>query len=630
MSVDGNVLPFTIETLHQAYADGTTAAEVVDEVFARIARVADPGIFIALHPRAALHEQIASLGPFDPVAKPLWGIPFAVKDNIDVAGLPTTAACPAFAYEPREDAAAVALLRAAGALVIGKTNLDQFATGLVGMRTPYPVPRNALDPRWVPGGSSSGSAVAVAHGIVSFSLGTDTAGSGRVPAALNNLVGLKPSLGLVSTRGVVPACRTLDTVSIFALAVGDARRVLSACARFDAHDPFSRAMAWTPETPDTFRARIGIPDVAGLGPLDPADRDAFDRAVATLQAGGALVRPFDLTPFHAVASLLYHGAWVAERHSVIASLLADNPDAVHPVTRSIVSRAEDISATDAFRDLYRLRELARECADHLEELDALCVPSIPAPLTVADYEADPVGSNDRLGTYTNFVNLLDLCGIAVPVQGFSGERPPASVTILARAGQDGLASALAGRLQRALAGPPGATDWKPHHVREHSAASPGAGGAALAARATGPVDEAPVAGPACPPVATDELALAVVGAHMSGMPLNGELTDRGGRLLVRTRTAAEYRLYALAGGPPQRPGLVRDAGGAPIDIEIWAMPRSAIGDFLAGVPSPLGLGRLTLSDGSEVPGFICEPHGLAGAREVTSYGGWRAYLASRA
>ncbi|MEZ5657576.1 MAG: allophanate hydrolase [Burkholderiaceae bacterium] len=556
-------------------------------------------------------------GRIRPGRQTLWGVPFAVKDNIDVAGLPTTAACPAFAYEPTEDAAVVSALRAAGALVLGKTNLDQFATGLVGMRTPYPVPRNALDAQWVPGGSSSGSAVAVAHGLVSFSLGTDTAGSGRVPAALNNLVGLKPTLGLLSARGVVPACRTLDTVSIFALTVADARRVLRACAGYDDADPFSRAIGLLPEPPASFPARIGVPDDTALAPLNDADRTAFEHAMHRLADDGASLTRIDLQPFQAIATLLYHGAWVAERHSVVSALLDEHSQAIFPVTRQIIERATTLSATDAFRDIYRLRELTRTCVHAMAGLDALCVPSIPGPLTVQDYERDPVRSNDRLGTYTNFVNLLDLCGIAVPVQNVARGRPPASVTVLARAGQDGLASALAARLQDAFADTLGATGWPLE--RTTTAATPASGDEAR-------MDPSPSVEALTP--AADELALAVVGAHMQGMPLNGELSTRGGRFLLRTQTAPEYRLYALPGGPPARPGLVRDAGGAPIEIEVWALPRAAVGEFRAGVPSPLGLGRLQLRGGHQVTGFICEPHGLIGARDVTAYGGWRAFLAA--
>lgn len=608
-------LPFDIDSLHAAYRDGLNPARVIDEVMARLERAADPGIFIALHDRDALAAQSHALGAFDP-ARPLWGVPFAVKDNIDVAGLATTAACPAFAYRPETDAAVVAALRSAGAIVIGKTNLDQFATGLVGMRSPYPPPRNALDPALVPGGSSSGSAVAVAHGIVSFALGTDTAGSGRVPAALNNLVGLKPTLGLLSSRGLVPACRTLDTISIFACNVRDAVCALQAAAGYDDADPFSRSLpAPRMATPD-FAPRIGVPDVASLRLDAPSSAAAFEVALRVLEAQGASLVEIDLAPFFEVAALLYHGAWVAERHAVVQPLLERDPDALHPVTRRIVERARTLSATDAFRDRYRLQALIRACNRAMAGIDLLCVPSIPGPLTVASYEADPVASNDRLGTYTNFVNLLDLCGIAVPVQTRAAANPPASVTLLARAGQDGLAATVAAGLTDALAGPPGATAWPTRATGRP---------AAVAAHAS-----APEAGRDEVEAGPGELALAVVGAHMSGMPLNGELTARGARLLRRTQTAPEYRLYALAGGPQARPGLVRDAAGAAIDLEVWAMPVAEVGTFLAGIPSPLGLGTLRLRDGTHVHGFICEPCGLLGAREVTAHGGWRAYLAHAA
>ncbi|MDF1734061.1 MAG: allophanate hydrolase [Minwuia sp.] len=590
-------LSFTLPSLRSAYADGTSPAEVVAEVYRRIREVADPGIFIDLFD---MEEVLAAAHALDGMDRslPLWGIPFAIKDNIDVAGHPTTAACPAFAYVADEDAFAVARLKAAGALAIGKTNLDQFATGLVGVRTPYPVPRNAIDPDIVPGGSSSGSAVAVAHGLVSFSLGTDTAGSGRVPAALNNIAGLKPTLGAISASGLVPACRTLDTISIFALTVQDAHTVLEAVAAHDPHDAYSRAVGIAPLTPLPETFRVGVPDAATIEFFgDALQQASYTSDLHRLEEAGAELVALDFTPFHDIARLLYDGAWVAERHAVIEGLLTDNPDAVHPVTGQIIRVAETLTATDAFRGMYRLKEL-RAVADQLVKgVDLLCVPTIPTFYSVDDLAKDPIGPNARLGTYTNFVNLMDLCGIAVPTAQRTDGRP-GSVTLLAGAGRDGWLASVAVLLERA--GNVGAT----RHARPQ------------------PVIGAPRPGP-------EEMAIAVCGAHMSGLPLNSQLTSRGGRFLRTARTAEDYRLFALNGGPPERPGLVRDpAGGGSVPVEVWALPMAQVGSFLAGIPSPLGLGTLTLSGGETVTGFLCESHGLEGATELEAAAGWRGHLAA--
>lgn len=576
-------IPLTLKDLQSSYAAGVSISDVLKDVFDRIDAVNDPGIFLHLADPAALEADIAALGPYDP-ARPLWGVPFAVKDNIDVAGMPTTAACPAWRYTPRHDAFAVARLRAAGAIPIGKTNLDQFATGLVGTRTPWPVPRNALDADIVPGGSSSGSAVAVGHGFVPFALGTDTAGSGRVPAALNGIVGLKPSLGMVSTSGVVPACRTLDTISVFARTVPDAYAVLQAMAAYDADDAYAREMAAPALRPVPPVIRVGVPDGATRRFFgDTLQEAAFARDLDTLRQRGARLVEMDFTPFYDVAGLLYDGAWVAERHAVVADLLAKTPEALHPVTRAIIAKAEGLSATDAFRGLYRLAELRRICAPLIASVDMLAVPTIPTFYTCSDLETDPVTPNSNLGTYTNFVNLLDLCGLAVPTAPRADGRP-GSLTLLARAGQDGRLAAVA----MALAGQ------------------------AVPAPATVP---------------DDEIAIAVCGAHMSGLPLNPQLTDLGGRFLKATTTAPCYSFHALAGGPPARPGLVREkTGGARIALEIWSLPKSALGHLMCQIPAPLGLGSIELDDGTCATGFLCEAAGTRGARDITAAGGWRQYL----
>ncbi len=594
-------LPFHRRALHEAYAAGLDPSEVISEAYRRIDALADPGIFLHRVPIEQAVAEAAGLGPFDPARLPLFGLPFAIKDNIDLEGAPTTAACPAFAYRAERDAQVVAKLRRAGAIPIGKTNLDQFATGLVGVRTPYPVPRNALDPAIVPGGSSSGSAVAVAHGLVGFALGTDTAGSGRVPAALNNIVGLKPSLGLVSSSGVVPACRTLDTVSIFALTAADAHAVLAVAAGFDPADPFARSYGpslWSAPPPEF---RLGVPDAPSREFFGDSEQSAaFAAALDDLRDMGASIDELDFSPFFEVAAMLYEGAWVAERLTVIEDLLARQPDAVHPVTRQIVTAAERLSAADAFRGIYRLAELERRAEPLLDRVDLLAVPSIPTFYSVADLEADPIGPNARLGTYTNFVNLMDLAGIAVPTRP-RGDGRPGSVTLLAEAGSDGRLAALAEALHQRSGTTLGATGW--------------------------PLPEPQPGSPAAGP---GEIALAVVGAHMAGLPLNPELTRRGARFLETTRTAPCYRLFALAGGPPERPGLVRTAsGGAAIALELWAMPEAALGGFIATVPQPLSIGTLTLEDGRLVKGFLAEATASDDALDITACGGWRAHLATR-
>lgn len=594
-------LSFDLTALRAAYAAGTSPVDVVEDVYRRIAAHADPGVFIHLLPKAEALAAARSLPPLaDAADMPLWGVPFAVKDNIDLAGSPTTAACPGFAYTPQADAHCVARLRRAGAIAIGKTNLDQFATGLVGVRSPYPVPRNALDPEIVPGGSSAGSAVAVAAGLVSFALGTDTAGSGRVPAALNNIVGLKPSLGLISSTGVVPACRSLDTVSVFALTVADTCAVLAAAAGFDLSDPYSRPLPVRPLAPPPPTFRVGVPDAASRRYFgDTAQAASFEATLARLAALGGDILEVDFEPFHAVAELLYDGPWVAERYAAIEAMMRERPGELHPVTRQVIAKAEAYSAVDAFRGVYRLAELKQRVAPVLACVDLLCVPSIPTFCTRAELEADPLGPNARLGTYTNFVNLLDLCGIAVPTAPRSDGRP-GSVTLLAPAGRDHAVAALAAVLH-ADAGVTGGATGRPLPVLPEPDST---------------------AGP-------DEIALAVVGAHMSGLPLNADLTRLGGRFLRRARTAPSYRLYALPGGPPHRPGLVRHDRGAAIELEVWALPDRAFGAFLRTIPAPLGIGTLSLEDGAPVKGFLCEAIGARDAIDITGLGGWRAYLAAQ-
>ncbi len=593
----------TIAALHEAYAAGLSPREVLADLYRRIEAVRDPGIFITLLPEETTRAASNALGAFDSKAKPLWGVPFAVKDNIDVAGLPTTAACPGFAYTPAETAFAVRRLLNAGAILIGKTNLDQFATGLVGVRTPYPAPRNAFSPVHVPGGSSSGSAVAVAHGLVTFALGTDTAGSGRVPAGLNNVVGLKPSLGSVSSRGVVPACRTLDTISVFAGTVADADAVYRVMASYDHEDPWSRRPTVS-APPGTLPPglRVGVPDSASrrFGG-DALSEVAFDAALGDLTALLA-ERPsaVDLAPLFEVAALLYSGPWVAERYAAVRALIERTPELLHPVTRRIIDGARAFDAADAFAGIYKLAQLRRAAEAVWSVIDVLAVPTYPRPRTVADLDADPIGPNSELGTYTNFVNLLDLCALAVPGR-FRVDGVPAGVTLIAPRGRDGLLAALG--------------------VRLHSAAGLNIG--TSRAPIPAPRDETSDA-------AAGEIELVVVGAHLSGMPLNRELTSRSARFLRAVPTLPEYRLFALPGGPPSRPGLMRVAPGegTAIATEVWAISLEGFGSFVAGVPAPLGIGTTRLADGTTPKGFIVEAEGVKGATDVSAFGGWRAYTKS--
>jgi allophanate hydrolase len=591
-----------ITSLRARYLSGALAPQqVVALVLERIERRGDDKVWIDRVPRAALEARAAELDKRRPAELPLYGIPFAIKDNIDLAGRPTTAACPDFAYTPSESAPVVQRLLDAGAVAIGKTNLDQFATGLVGTRSPYGACTNPFDARYIAGGSSSGSAVAVAAGLVSFSLGTDTAGSGRVPAAFNNLVGLKPTLGLLSTRGVVPACRSLDCVSIFGLTVGDARTVLEVAQGYDAADPFSRSRPAGVEAGFGERFRFGAPRAADLEFCgDAAFEKLYGEALERLEALGGERVELDFRPFYETARLLYEGPWVAERWLVVRELLERKPEALHPVTRRVIEKASAFSAADAFAALYRLQALRRRAAEAWQSVELIVTPSAPTIYTLAQVEAEPVALNSQLGTYTNFVNLLDLAGLALPA-GFRPDGLPCGVTLLAPAFRDGALAALGERLQRAQGLPLGAT------------------GAALP-----PAKEVPA-----PVPRSAVVQLVVCGAHMSGLPLNRELTERGARLVRRARTAPCYRFYALEAFSPPRPGMLRGEPGAAIEVEVWELPAAAFGGFVDGIPAPLGIGTVELDDGAQLRGFVCEHYATQGAREITRLGGWRAYLAQR-
>lgn len=597
----GSDAPETVAAIVAAHRAGTlTPAQTVARSYQRIRDHNDPAVFISLRDEKDALAEAEALASKDAAALPLFGVPVAVKDNIDAKGLPTTAACPAFSYSPAQDSTAVAKLRAAGAIIIGKTNLDQFATGLVGVRSPYGIPRNPVRDDVVPGGSSSGSAVAVSAGLVPLALGTDTAGSGRVPAMLNNIVGLKPSLGLISNAGLVPACRTLDCISVFSLTVDDAMAALTVMAGPDRADPYSRdrplgAMSAFPE-----KLRLGVPRNGQLIFFgDRAAEKAHDEALERWTQLGATLVEFDLEPFYETARLLYEGPWVAERYLVIRDLLASAPDAIHPVTREITAAGARLTASDTFAALYRLQALRRVAERSFANFDAMVLPTAPTAYTTAQVLANPIELNSRLGTYTNFVNLLDLCGLALP----ASMRPdgiPFGITLLAPAGRDAQLASI-GRVFHAN------TELKM-----------GAKG----------VTQPPLASLSV--TSSDEITLAVVGAHLSGMALNGELQALGARLIEATETVPDYKLYALDTTPP-KPGMLRvDVGaGSAIKLELWALSAAAFGKFVAAIPPPLGIGTVRLADGRGVKGFVVEPVAIQGARDISAYGGWRAFMAEK-
>ncbi|MDO9414135.1 MAG: allophanate hydrolase [Pseudolabrys sp.] len=592
----------TVLEIVAAHRSGTaTPAETMARTYARIRAHNDPAIFISLRDEADAVAEARALEAKGDTNLPLYGVPVAVKDNIDVAGLPTTAACPAFSFMPLHDATAVSRLRAAGAIIIGKTNLDQFATGLVGVRSPYGVPRNTFDAELIPGGSSSGSSVAVAAGLVPLALGTDTAGSGRVPAGFNNIVGLKPSLGLISTHGLLPACRTLDCISIFALTVDDAWAALAAVAGPDAADSYSRNRPTGTPGAMPQRVRLGTPLPGQALFFGDKDYEAgYQAALAKLAKLGCEIVEIDIEPFYETARLLYEGPWVAERAIVAQNLLASDPDAIFPVTREITIGGLRPTAMDAFSAFYKLERL-RRVSDGVfaHQVDALVLPTAPTTYTVKQLQADPIQLNSRLGTYTNFVNLLDLCGLAVPAS-LTSKGLPFGITLLAPGGQDARLAEIGRIFHADTQLPMGALN-----VPQPALATvPNAAG-------------------------VDEISIAVVGAHLSGLPLNGDLRSLGGRLLEATKTAPDYTFYALNGTVPPKPGLLRvESGkGSAIDVEVWALPKTAFGAFIDTVGAPLSIGTVILADGRGVKGFLMEAAAASDAKDISSLGGWRAYLA---
>lgn len=573
----------TLSEIQQRYADGDTPSMVIAEICMKIRGWNDPSLFIHL-PDDEILLRLAKEVEDMPAELPLWGVPFVVKDNIDVAGWPTTAACPDFSRIPNKDAELVRLLREAGAIPLGKANLDQFATGLVGTRSPYGVPRNAHAAEYLPGGSSAGSASAVAAGLCVFSLGTDTAGSGRVPAAFQELIGWKPTRGLLSGRGMLPACRSLDTISVFANTAADAAAVAGVVSRYDENDAFSRKLEFTGHVPATFR--FGVPmelDFSG----DPDTPRLFETAVERLKSLGGTPVGIDLTPFTDAAKLLYGGPWVAERWAAVGDFVQEHPHSVFPVTKQILEASRGWDAAATFKAQYELRHYIRETESVWKTIDVLLLPTTPRLYTVEENLADPFITNSVLGRYTNFMNLMDLSAVAVPAGRARDGRAPWGVTLAAPAGWDLALLDLAAR-------------W----------------GGETASIASHP----------------NRIPIVVCGAHLQGLALHWQLADRGAVFRCKTTSSPDYRLYAMpqSGSIPPRPALVHDAGnGAAIEVEVWELKPSDFGDFVSKIPAPLGIGKVTLASGEQLPGFIAEPRAVNGSEEITGFGGWRAWLESK-
>ncbi|MCV4288995.1 allophanate hydrolase [Pseudomonas capsici] len=593
-------LGWTLHDWQHAYRNEALSPDVLFELLQQ-AQGNDPA-WITLASPEQLAQRLAGLAEQLDAAQgdvsklPLYGVPFAVKDNIDAVGWETSAACSAFAHLPEQDATVVARLQAAGAVLIGKTNLDQFATGLVGTRSPFGAVPNTFNAGYVSGGSSSGSASVVARGLVAFSLGTDTAGSGRVPAGFNNIVGLKPTKGWLSTTGVVPACRTLDCVSVFALTVEDAECVAQIAGGYDATDAYSRANPATAPVAIGSTPRLAIPDTLEFFG-DQQNQAVFEQTLQRLRDLGMTLVPIDFTPFRQLAEQLYQGPWVAERTVALTSMLESSPQAIDPVVRSVVENGYTYDACDVYRAEYLRAALSRAINKALEGFDALVVPTSPTLRTLEEMKIEPILFNSQFGTYTNFTNLADLSALALPA-GLRSDGLPAGITLLAPAWHDHALASLGKRLQRAFGLPLGCT-----------------------ARSLPTVTQQPQV--------PGSVRVAVVGAHLTGMPLNFQLRNRNAVLVEQTLTAPDYRLFALPGSVPPKPGLARAAEGASIIVELWDIPLARFGEFVAEIPPPLGIGNLQLVDGRWVKGFICEPLALESAEDITPFGGWRAFIASR-
>jgi allophanate hydrolase len=584
--IHNHPMSLRLHHLLSAYSRGLNPNAVVSAIYDRIADRGEDKVWIHIRTKDAVLKDVEKINQRKQAGEylPLYGVPFAIKDNIDAAGLPTTAACPQFAYIPDKNATCVQKLLDSGAVLIGKTNLDQFATGLVGTRSPYGAPSCVFDNDYISGGSSSGSAVAVAAGLVSFALGTDTAGSGRVPAAFNNLTGWKPTRGMISTTGVVPACRSLDCVSVFASEPSEITLLMNVLSGYDQGDPYSRIESNCHKTiAQSFH--FGIPESGQLEFFgDQAACQLFKDNIRRLMEIGGIPIEIDYRPFQQTAQLLYAGPWIAERLHALTPFIDKNPDALVPVTHQIISSARAYTAVDAFAAQYQLAELKSKTEAIWQSMDILLLPTTGTIFTHAQVADEPIKRNSDLGYYTNFVNLLDLCGIAIP-GGFRSNGLPFGISLFAPAFQDRMLVDLAIRLQ----------------TEKH--------------------------GNYC---SKADIPIAVVGAHLRGQALNHQLTERGARYLKTTQTSPNYRLYALKETHPPKPGLVYSPNSTAhsIEVEIWELPPAAFADFIQAIPAPMTIGNVKLTDGLSVKGFLCEPFAIAEATEISHFGGWRNYLAT--
>lgn len=593
-------LGWTISEWQTAYSKNEIQLDILKDLVASI----DPqdNAWISIATVEQIKQQIQVLNELGKAAEslekqfPLYGVPFAVKDNIDVAGFVTTAACKALTTVAAQDAETVRLLKQAGAIVIGKTNLDQFATGLVGTRSPFGAVPNSFKPEYVSGGSSSGSASVVARGFVPFALGTDTAGSGRVPAAFNNIVGLKPTKGRFSNRGLLPACKTLDCISIFALTIVDADLVANVLEAYDPLDSYSRKHPKNVPAHFSSKLKFAIPEKLNFFGDEQAEK-AFQQTVQLLKSLNAEITKIDFTDFEQLAAQLYQGSWVAERTAAVENLLNSNTDDFDPTVLEIIKNGEKYSAVDAYNAEYLKQNLARKIQQRLADFDALIVPTAPTIYTIEQLQQNPIEYNAHLGTYTNFTNLADLSALALPA-GFRADHLPFGITLIAPAWHDAALVHFGKAWQNYLALKLGALDK------------------------TLPLSSAM-------PISQHHIRVAVVGAHLTGMPLNFQLTTRDAVHIETTTTSQNYALYALNGTVPPKPGLARQQDGQSIIVELWDVPTARFGEFVAEIPTPLGMGNVELEDGRWVKGFICEPYGIEDAENISHFGGWRAYIQHR-
>lgn len=602
----------SIQHLKKLYKSGVLKPrDIIADVLSRCDALNDKStdeynpIWIYRLSERELEPYLIHLENSEPDDLPLYGIPFAIKDNIDLAGINTTAACPEFSYTANKNAYVVACLIKAGAIPIGKTNMDQFATGLVGVRSPEPWGpcKNALNPEIISGGSSSGSAVAVAEGLVSFSLGTDTAGSGRVPASLNNIVGLKPTRGVLSCSGVVPACKSLDCVSIFATNIDDANTVFDVVSVFDQDDAYARKNVYANGKRYGLHSektlRLGVPKPHQLAFFENKEAERlFYEALECFKHCDTKIVEIDLDPFISAAKLLYEGPWVAERYLATQELFESNQEAMLPVIQTIIGGGKNGSAADAFSSQYQLNTFKQRALQELAKVDAIITPTNGTYYSINDVLENPIQLNSNLGYYTNFMNLLDCSAVAIPT-GKYANAVGFGVTLFHSAFNDKVLLTLAKRVEDALVIAPGKTLYA-HHKTKPSNQSP-----------------------------STTIDVLVCGAHLEGLPLNWQLVERGAKKIWEGVTSKSYRLFALSGGPVKRPAMVRDeAKGSSIAVEVWRMPTENFGSFVAEIPSPLGIGKVELEDARWVSGFICDAWGLEGATDVTEFGAWRKYLES--